>query len=257
MRRSAAQRAFELLLAHLRAAADVAPSRLAIKLGPSLLGSACARPRSTPPRRCPRRARLCRFALRRRPPRSCSPCGGPTASDPTLRRCPACSRFPCAARFTLRRLARRRLSRTRRFALCRRTLGRGRAAGRRFAGGGFPPRGSPPAGAPGGSGFARRAQPSLGRRLAGLAATFLGFRAAQIPPALFRRIVFRRAGFAEGNRDRLLAAFHLSAAAAFAALRFAALVAMHLALHLLARTARVSASALLSHGSLLSEQHPR
>src|SRR5215472_10581224 len=59
----------------------------------------------------------------------------------------------------------------------------------------------------------RRMPAPFGRRLPGLAAALLRLRAAQIVPALLRRIVFRGAGLAERNRDRLPGVFDLSVAA--------------------------------------------
>src|SRR5205823_2247795 len=86
----------------------------------------------------------------------------------------------------------------------------------------------PAAGAFAGGGSARRAAPSLSRRLAGFAATFLRFGPAQIALALFRRVVFRRTGLAERDCDRLFAVLHLAAAAR--GLQLAMLVLMHDAL---------------------------
>src|SRR3954451_20046203 len=60
------------------------------------------------------------------------------------------------------------------------------------------------------------------------------------------------AGLGETDGDGLLAAFHLAAFSALAALRFSSLVAVHLALHLGAGAARIFPFPRLGHKSLLN-----
>src|SRR4051794_20965153 len=62
------------------------------------------------------------------------------------------------------------------------------------------------------------------------------------------------AGLGETDGDGLLAAFHLAAFSALAALRFSSLVAVHLALHLGAGAARIFPFPLLGHNSLLDNR---
>src|SRR3954451_9648758 len=62
------------------------------------------------------------------------------------------------------------------------------------------------------------------------------------------------AGLGETDGDGLLAAFHLAAFSALAALRFSSLVAVHLALHFGAGAARIFPFPLLGHKSLLDKR---
>src|SRR5690348_6988549 len=63
--------------------------------------------------------------------------------------------------------------------------------------------------------------------LTGFAARFLALAALQVFAVFFLTVIFGGAGFAERDGDRLLAAFHLAAFAAAAALQFAVLIFVH------------------------------
>src|SRR5262245_2731665 len=69
-----------------------------------------------------------------------------------------------------------------------------------------------------------------------------------------RHLLALLARLGERNGNRLLAAFHLAAFSALAALRFSSLVAVHLALHFGAGAGRIFPFPLLGHTSLLDNR---
>src|SRR5262249_20768039 len=72
-----------------------------------------------------------------------------------------------------------------------------------------------------------------------------------------RHLLALLAGLGKADGDRLLAAFHLATAAAFAALGLAAFVTVHFQFDLASRTGGIFSAAFLCHGVLLRRNDAR